>query len=677
MNGLMTRTCLTTLSLVVLVILALISATACEESTPSRDSEFSAVATVQSTIIAGSPTVSVTTSISTQTPTPEPDLEATVQAMVLAVLPTATPTVTPDLPATIEAGVAATVAAIPTNTSTATSTPSPTPTASIPTTTPVPIATHSPTATVIPTPTLSQMVEAIKLSIAYIETADGGGTGFIVDEDGLLVTNAHVVNDSLTVNVVFEDGNEYDGNVLGVDERADLAIVKLRADRKFSAMGLGNSDDVDVGDEVIALGFPLSYELGSSLTVTRGIISAKRSFEGVERFQTDAALNPGNSGGPLVSRDGKVVGVNYAELAMSDGSPVDNIGFSIAINELKRRLASLRSGENELFPTPTPGLWSTYRNEDYGYQLETAPDWSLDEETEDGNATFWTEDSTGILKVIIRELRRNSTLEELADSERNLFEELSLQESWNLLETKAFQRREERGREYYHFAYRRQSSDEYCVTDGISRIFVSDFYPSKPYGFVVRISVCERSLDRYAAERDEMLSSFADSDTFPPTPTPVPWITLRNERYGYRLDVPPDLTEAEETNDNVVTMVSGGGQSLFTILALDLGEQLDLKMMAEIWRDVLTESARDDGWVLFEILSLQKEQSRGDEFYHLHYRRQKTDDSCVEDGITRILLSDSYPSKPFGFVVGGQICEDSLDLYEDTRREMIESFGAR
>ena len=195
--------------------------------------------------------------------------------------------------------MAATVAAIPTGTSTTTKTPSPTPTLTIPTPTPAATSTRSPTATVIPTPTLSQMVEDIKLSIAYIETADGGGTGFIVDEDGLLVTNAHVVNDSLTVNVVFEDGNEYDGNVLGVDERADLAIVKLRADRKFSAMDLGNSDDVYVGDEVIALGFPLSYELGSSLTVTRGIISAKRTFEGVERFQTDAALNPGNSGPPL------------------------------------------------------------------------------------------------------------------------------------------------------------------------------------------------------------------------------------------------------------------------------------------------------------------------------------------------------------------------------------------
>ena len=397
----------------------------------------------------------------------------------------------------------------------------------------------------------------------------------------------------------------------------------------------------------------------------------------VERFQTDAALNPGNSGGPLVGRDGKVVGVNYAELALSDGSPVDNIGFSIAINELKRRLASLRSGENELFPTPTPGLWSTYRNEDYGYSIETGPDWKLDEETEDGNATFWTEDSTGLIELLTYELTRNSTLEELAESERSLHEELSLQESWNLFETKAFQRREERGREYYHFAYRRQSSDENCVSDGISKIFVSDFYPLKPYGFVVRISMCERSLDLYADERDVMLGSFADSDTFPPTPTPAPWISIRNEQYGYRMDVPADLTDETETNDSAFTMVSGDGQILFSILALDLGEHLDIDMLSELWRDALTTTARDDGWAFFEILSLQKKQSRGDEFYDLYYRWQQTSDSCVEDGSARILLSDSYPSKPFGYVVSGQICEDSLDLYEDTRSLMIDSFVAR
>ena len=492
-----------------------------------------------------------------------------------------------------------------------------------------------------------------------------------------MVTNAHVVANFPTVIVVFENGIQYDGDVLGIDERADLALIRLRTSRKFKAMDMGDSNDVRVGDEVIALGFPLSYEIGSSLTVTRGIISARRAYEGVERFQTDAALNPGNSGGPLVSRDGKVVGVNYAELAQSDGSPVDNIGFSIAINELSRRMPSLIRDENDLRPTPTPGQWSTYRSEDYGYGLDVAPGWQLDEETDGGGATFWTEDSTGVMKVITYELDRDWTLQDLADAERNFLEGLALEQSWNLFETKAFQRRQESGRQYYQFAHRRQSSDEYCVTDSISKVFMSDFFPSKPYGFVVRIGVCERSLDRYADERDAMLASFTDSDTFPPTPTPLPWTILRNDQYGYRLDVAPGLTDDEETNKDIVTMVSGDSKIVFSILALDLGKHLDLDMLAEIWRDALLRTARDDNWELFDIKTLQKKQGRGDEYYHLHYRRQENRERCAEDGIARILLSDSYPSKPFGFVVSGQICEGSLDLYEETRREMISSFVAK
>ena len=106
----------------------------------------------------------------------------------------------------------------------------------------------------------------------------------------------------------------------------------------------------------------MSYELGSSLTVTRGIISSRRVLQGIEELQTDAAINPGNSGGPLVNREGEVVGVNYAELALSGGSPVDNVGFSIAINELKERMPAFIRGESALLPTPTPGQWTRYQN---------------------------------------------------------------------------------------------------------------------------------------------------------------------------------------------------------------------------------------------------------------------------------------------------------------------------
>ena len=214
-----------------------------------------------------------------------------------------------------------------------------------------------------------------------------------------MATNAHVVGHLDTVSVAFEDGRQYEGDVLGIDELADLAIVELRTTREFDAIDLGNSDDIRVGDDVIALGFPLSYELGSSLTVTRGIISSKRVFGGIEELQTDAAINPGNSGGPLVNREGEVVGVNYAELALSGGSPVDNVGFSIAVNELKARMPSLIRGESALLPTPTPGQWKQYQNEAFGYAMDIAPGWYLDEETEEGYSALWNEDRTGVMEI--------------------------------------------------------------------------------------------------------------------------------------------------------------------------------------------------------------------------------------------------------------------------------------
>ena len=189
------------------------------------------------------------------------------------------------------------------------------------------------------------MVESIASGLVYIETSTGSGSGFIIDTDGLVVTNAHVVERFESVDVALADGSQYRGSVLGLDEIADLALVRLQSSDQFEVMRLGNSDDTQVGDDVIALGFPLLYELGSSPTVTRGIISSKRVANGVEELQTDAAINPGNSGGPFVDRHGRVIGVNYAELALSDGNPVDNIGFSVAINELKSRMNALARGQ--------------------------------------------------------------------------------------------------------------------------------------------------------------------------------------------------------------------------------------------------------------------------------------------------------------------------------------------
>lgn len=155
------------------------------------------------------------------------------------------------------------------------------------------------------------------------------------DASGLVATNAHVVENRRQVTVVL-NGEEYRGTVLNKNEDADLAVVQVISDGDFVAVSLGSAGRVALGEDVMALGFPLSSQLGDDLTVTRGIISARRQFEGYEFFQTDAALNPGNSGGPLLNRDGDVIGVITFGIAEAEG-----VAFALSVEELNSRLEAL------------------------------------------------------------------------------------------------------------------------------------------------------------------------------------------------------------------------------------------------------------------------------------------------------------------------------------------------
>ncbi len=175
-----------------------------------------------------------------------------------------------------------------------------------------------------------------------------------MDAGGLVLTNAHVVSDLSTVKVRFSSGVSRTGKVLGVDEVADLALMEVTTYQRLHPMPLGDSDAVKVGEEVITMGFPAVDTLGSTPTITRGIISAKRSLDsGIALLQTDAAINPGNSGGPLFRRDGQVVGVNTSKIFKSDdGRPLEGIGMAVSINDVRDRLDSLSMGESVLLDTP-------------------------------------------------------------------------------------------------------------------------------------------------------------------------------------------------------------------------------------------------------------------------------------------------------------------------------------
>ncbi len=155
----------------------------------------------------------------------------------------------------------------------------------------------------------------------------GLGSGFIISEDGYVVTNNHVIERAEDIKVVLEDGTEFKAEVIGKDSKTDLAVLKIEADHDFVAVELGNSEQLRIGDWVMAIGNPF----GLGYTVTSGIISAKGRSLGLGAYddfiQTDAPLNPGNSGGPLFNLNGEVIGVNTAIAARGQG-----IGFAIPIN---------------------------------------------------------------------------------------------------------------------------------------------------------------------------------------------------------------------------------------------------------------------------------------------------------------------------------------------------------
>ncbi len=175
------------------------------------------------------------------------------------------------------------------------------------------------------------------------QTAQSLGSGVIVDSSGLVVTNYHVIEGMTDVKVALGDKREYEAEIVLRDPRTDLAILRLKGGHDFPAMELGDSDSVEVGDFIIAIGNPF----GVGQTVTQGIISAlARTQVGVSDYQffiqTDAAINPGNSGGAMVGTDGKLVGINSAIYSKSGGS--NGIGFAIPVNMVKVVVAAAKGG---------------------------------------------------------------------------------------------------------------------------------------------------------------------------------------------------------------------------------------------------------------------------------------------------------------------------------------------
>jgi putative serine protease PepD len=232
--------------------------------------------------------------------------------------------------------------------------------------------------------TVAGVAQAVSPSIVEISAASNAGrstgSGVIITADGEIVTNNHVISGASAVKVRLSDGKTYEADVLGTDPAKDLALIKLRNASGLKAATLGDSGKVKVGDEVVAIGSPE----GLTGTVTSGIVSALdrdvtvardeerqqdprqgwpfefggQEFNGdtgestttYKAIQTDASLNPGNSGGALINMNGEIIGINSAMYSPSaaTGSTAGSVGlgFAIPVNTVKADLDSLRSGDS-------------------------------------------------------------------------------------------------------------------------------------------------------------------------------------------------------------------------------------------------------------------------------------------------------------------------------------------
>ncbi len=180
---------------------------------------------------------------------------------------------------------------------------------------------------------VSIRTETTALNIfGQVTTAASAGTGFVISEDGYILTNNHVVSDGTTITVTLNDGSEYEASVMGADNDSDIAVLKIDA-AGLTPVNLGDSDDIVVGEDVAVIGNPLG-ELTNSLTT--GAVSAldrmisTDRYDAINMFQIDAAVNSGNSGGPVFDSTGRVIGVVTAKYS---NSTVEGLGFAIPIND--------------------------------------------------------------------------------------------------------------------------------------------------------------------------------------------------------------------------------------------------------------------------------------------------------------------------------------------------------
>ncbi|MCY4365492.1 MAG: trypsin-like peptidase domain-containing protein [Chloroflexi bacterium] len=320
--------------------------------------------------------------------------------------------------------------------------------------------------------------------VVRIETDWGQATGFIVGitEGGgaYVLTNYHIVEDAKEVEVEGEEASTYTATRLGYDAYKDLAVLQICCGT-FFALTLQGSDTIAVGTEVIAIGYPLG--IAGSPTVTRGIVSAYRYDDDYRSWviQTDASINPGSSGSPLLLANGEVAGINTFYIRDRNGTSIEGVNFAISSQSIRESLPRLKEGDQITLPTQAAPEWHEYSHSHSGLALEVPTDWTIDGQ-EEGRLDLVSPDGTAAVHVFLYDSPAASleawvqeTIVSLREYHADLFEIID-----------QFIEIDEDGNGAAAILYRARTSPEFCTTLR-SHLFVTAVQVS----LIVETRVCE------------------------------------------------------------------------------------------------------------------------------------------------------------------------------------------
>ena len=460
---------------------------------------------------------------------------------------------------------------------------------------------------------LSEIEEAALTGVVQVLTDLGEGSGFVVDSDGIIVTDSQVIGGSWLIRVRLADGMTVNGELFGIDEGLGVAYIEVDFDGELLPIPLGNSDEVCVGDAAFAAGYPQTADPSEATpAIAQGLISASIG----NAFKTDVLLNPGSVGGPLLDASGRVVGVNSSGIVMVGDNLISASNFAIPINGVRQRLSDGLDREDLTTTVSLPP------------RAATPPSVSTIPPTAPASASIPIVAATATPPPVPTAVPAPTTA--IAPTARPA---------------------------------------PTRTPTATPRPTPTRIPTATPRPTPTRIPT---ATPRPTPTRRPTSTPRPTATPRPtPTPTAPPLQTYQNNQVGYTIDYPRGWRVDQEAG-SVVVLAPGDGAAHIEILAESISSDSSLGEFTENVR--LRVLRRASSWADYRETAISGEFRGATNYVHIEFRRKETPTSCPENAVSHLYRSRYFPAKLNGFVVTMSICEDSLRRYGPVRESILSSF---